>query len=98
MGQLCFQYLSKAAGLVTLSLLPSSRFQVILWRALLYQQAPQRQGLCTVLQGIWRLTHKESPLTGHLNVVLLFPHRPSHLRDTSTLTSNFSVPSTQRVR
>ena len=75
-GQLCFQYLSKAAGLVTLSLLPSNQFQIILWCALLCQQAPQRQSLCTVLQGIWHLTQKESPLAVHLKVTLLFPHRP----------------------
>lgn len=77
MGQVCFQYLLKAAVLIiTLSLLPSNQFQVILWCALLCQQAPGTQSVCTILQRIWYLAQNNSPLIVHLNVILLFPHRP----------------------
>lgn len=76
MGQMCLQYLLKAAVLVTLSLLSSNQFQVILCCALLCQQAPGTQSVCTILQRIWYLAQKNSPLTVHLNAILLFPHRP----------------------
>lgn len=76
MGQVCLQYLLKAAVLITLSLLPSNQFQVILWCVLLCQQAPGTQNVCTILQRIWYLAQNNSPLTVHLNVILLFPHRP----------------------